>query len=270
MGARRRAAAGLGLLLVACGQPAPGGDAAARDRAAYVAAVSSPTDPNACAPISDLALQSECLAFVGQGLAQAGRAGDARRLCQTIAVAVWRSECAFLVADAGGLPVDEAKAVCGEAGQLERQCLGHLIRREAEARVPTYPVGKELEALRDVQTLAASIRPRGARQIAETIVLEHLAGRDPEARFGRQHCGALDDHRCARVYQHRVQMVARQALGQAYGLDSPDGLPWARACGGALTSARVEAQGLPGWEPEVHPIALQAWQVLCAGVPAGR
>ena len=63
-----------------CGPPTAAEPAqrAAADRQAYVAAVASPTDPNACAPIVDAAVQAECLAFVGRSLALAGRPSDAR------------------------------------------------------------------------------------------------------------------------------------------------------------------------------------------------
>lgn len=234
------------------------------DREAYVASLTRPSDPNACAAIQDPATRSECLSLVAGRISREGRVDHASALCEGLDQSVWRDECAFLVAEKAPVPASEQRRLCDASRSFSQQCRGHLLRRQSQSVLDGFGVGQEPAAYDAVLALAAEFFPRSAPAQARRIVVEHLAARLPDQPFGRVHCGSAPRDLCVSAYADRVQIAARRQHHQTHDLDRLSQLPWEPACDGVPTLARVEALGLPTWEPEANEVVQDAWRLLCS------
>lgn len=260
---RWSAAATVGLAL-ACQRALPSeAERHHADREAYVASLTRPADPNACAPIEAAGLRSECLAMVASQLSDQGRLEAASALCADLEPGRWQDECRFLVAEKADAPTARRRQLCDASGAFAQQCRGHLLRQESAQLLGRFALGEEEEAFSAVLALSRDYLPRRARAQARRLMVEHLAARAPTRPFGREHCGAAPQDLCVSVYTDRVQMAARREHHQTRDLDALDALPWQPMCEGAPTLSRAASLGLPTWDPELNPVVQAAWDRLC-------
>ena len=215
------------------------------------AAVSA-ADPAACGAPGAAEPVDECVAQAARELAVQGRGEEARSACQGLAGGPWRDECFFLVTDTLDLRGDEARRACQDAGQWRQQCVGHAMARDAHDIMAELGLGHEDEATeRIVQEVATYVGARQAEPRARAILADELAGR-AEGALSALDCGTAARDLCRDAYSERVR---RAAGGQE--------ARWRQACGRTVDRQRVEAAGLPAWEPDMEPVALDAWKRLC-------
>ena len=240
----------LGALLAAgCSEPAePPPGASMR---AYLVAAATPADPGACAAIPDDDLRAECVTMAARELALSGAALRGMAACRGLPEGVWRDECAFLVVDVSEFDEIEARRGCRDAGRFARQCLGHLIARQAQAVIDASPPGQEAATLAAVEAVVNELQLGGNGDArARGIVARNLAVRDLDQPFGVAHCGDLDRGMCRDIYAARVRVAA--------------GATWQEACAAPLTPEAAEATGIPPWTEDMASVVQEAWAGLCA------
>ena len=233
------------LLALGCGEPAP---PSAMD--AYLAALDSPGQPDACAAIPDVELASECLAHAARELAQDDQVEPAKAACAQIQSPMWKEECWFLVADGARLEGAEAIALCRAARRYRYQCLGHANSRSIAPALDALELGNEPETLDRMREVALTYFPPpvAAGQVKEALARYMITVR--EGPWGPSTCGNADVELCQAAYVFRLR---RDATDRELATACASADPF--AVHASVKGAVVE----PEWEDQ----AREAWRELC-------
>ena len=220
-----------------------------RERAAALLAGST----DACELLRPGSERGICVALGAHARAMAGDVVGAWQTCQSMAAGPWRDECHFLVTDTAGVTGDEAKAWCQHSGRWRLQCVGHAMAREANELMAGHARGQEERLAEELNRLAARyVGQAQAHPRAHSLLVGHLAERDPERPFHEGVCGSAPPRACRDAYVERVRRAA-----------SEGGEGWRAACGRVVPVERAEMTGQPLWEPAMDDVAAEAWSVLC-------
>ena len=237
-------------LVGGCSEPTP---SAVDDMARYSELVGI-TDPTACTEIGSTALREECISMVAAERAKTGDLAWAQEVCVGMTEGFWRDECHFLVTDTAGVVGDEAKAWCQHSGRWRLQCVGHAMAREANELMVGHVRGQEHRLAEELNRLTARyVGQAQAQPRAHSLLVGHLAERDPEQPFHAGVCGSAPPQACRDAYVERVRRAAPEG-----------GEGWRAACARVVPVERAEMTGQPLWEPAMDDVAAEAWVVLCA------
>ena len=228
----------------------PSGEA---DRAGYLAAIEE--GPEACAAIAAPALAGECMAFAASSRAQTDPQG-AQAICAAISDPVWADECGFLVCDAVGVSVTEARTCCAAAGRYSERCIGHAVSRAAYAVLEDVGPGGEQRAWDATLDVCVQALGTGGSDRAADLYVKWLLDRVEGPALRAEHCGTAPRDLCADVY---AELVARRAREEGV---EPERFA-RRACAKVVTRARAVSLGLPGWEPQVDGAVQAAFKRMC-------
>jgi len=175
--------------------------------AQHFAAAADPTSPTSsalrgCQSIGDSEGRGDCVS-----LALNSHGASSRRDCAAIESARWEGECYFLLAEAEReQDLARATATCG-LSNYARECMEHLIRSEAQARVLAPP-----------ETFESVIAVLAESQVAEDAGVlfwqEWALHRvDSDLMAGRRNCNSLEDSESCRIGINRARKQLVRALG---------------------------------------------------------
>ena len=221
------------------------------DQSLYLKALKEPHSAlETCVQIQNDDVQGECLLFA------ATEGGHGSEACGVARTNKWKEACFFEVIDTKGVPKHQAKDSCARTGRFINRCVYHIIQREEQQWMKQYPVGREKEMSRAIQS--EILRLGGTElsndPLSQTLVSRIVARRFlkewrlyPEIRFPGRFCGNLDDEGCQLAYRFVLRIHAKKP----------------NPCHVPPSFDVLKKMQIPYWEDFFHDSAVRVWSEAC-------